>query len=68
MVEIILGAIAIMLYLAIGVFLDNMFSTATTPPFLVALIWPLILLVAFILYFCVILPTQLAEWFKRKGE
>lgn len=52
------------LYLAIGVCLDSLFGTGDM--IVLWVLWPLPLILAVALYFCIYLPAKLGKWIKGK--
>ena len=53
------------LYLAIGVFLCELFDSSSI---IAMLFWPVLLILALALYFMLYLPVTLAEWVKDKFD
>ena len=64
MIDFTLGCLAVLLYFAIGIFLDTLFSDSE-PSLLVAFFWPLLLFLVIMLYVCLYIPSETAKKIKN---
>lgn len=67
MTELAIGILSIMLYFAIGLLLETLLSS-TEPSFIMVVLWPLALILVLCLYFCVVLPTRVANWIRKRRK
>lgn len=67
MTEIAIVMLSIMLYFAIGLLLETLLSS-TEPSFIMVVLWPLAILLVICLYLCVVFPTRVANWFRKRRK